>query len=129
MSDYMLYLITPTTRPEKLCRFRKRVALSRFYDFYGMAQKNPTRFLSRDNLAIRERKRSSADSTTRKHTLRKASLVLSRIVDLRFPDTILDHGDVSSAGKQAQSTLTGRYRKVAVQQVRDWRQNGKHGRQ
>lgn len=28
---------------EQLCRFRKRVALSRFYDFYEMAQENPSR--------------------------------------------------------------------------------------
>lgn len=31
---------------EQLCRFRKRVALSRFYDFYEMAQEYPSYFLS-----------------------------------------------------------------------------------
>ena len=110
---------------EQLCRFRKRVALSRFYDFYEMAQENPTRLLSQDHVAIRKMGRSSADNTTRRPAPRKASLVLNRIVDLMFPDTILDYEDVGRASKEAQRTLTKRYRRAAVQKVGDWRKNGK----
>ena len=110
---------------EQLCRFRKRVALSRFYDFYAMAQENPTRFLSQDHGANRKVGRSSADNTTRGQAPRKASLVMSRIVDLMFPDTILDHEAAVSASTEAQRTLTERCRKAAVQKVGDWRKNGK----
>lgn len=54
-----------------------------------------------------------------------ASLVLNRIVDLMFPDTVLIHEDVVTASEEAQRTLTERYRKAAVQKVGDWRKNGK----
>lgn len=110
---------------EQLCRFRKRVALSRFYDFYDMAQENPSHFLSRDHLVRRDTRRSLAHNTTRRQTPRMASLVLDRIVDMMFPDTVLDHEDVVTASKEAQRTLTERYRKAAVQKFGDWRKNGK----
>lgn len=99
---------------EQLYRFRKRVALSYFYDFYEIAQENPSHFLSRDYLARRDTKRSLAYNIIRRQTPRIASLVLNRIVDMIFSDTVLKYEDVATASKEAQRTVTKRYRKAAV---------------
>ena len=51
---------------EQLFKFCKRIALSHFYDFYEMAQKDPSSYLVLDSLKTKETRNSSTDGVTRK---------------------------------------------------------------
>ena len=114
-----------TEMGEQLCKFRKRIALSCFYDFYEMAQKNPSSCLVLDPLKAKEIRMISVDGVTRKQAPRQASVVLSRIVDLMFPSTVhVDKNDMI-ARDEAHQALKQRDRKAAVQKVGDWRKIGK----
>ena len=110
---------------EQLCRFRKRIALSRFYDFYDKAQANPSAFLPQDPRTVRETSILSSNNGTLKQAPRLSSVVLSHIVDLMFPNTVPTHEEVMTASDEAQRTLTERQRKTAARKVEDWRKIGK----
>ena len=110
---------------ELLCRFRKRIALSRFYDFYAKAQDNPYTFLSRKSPITRKNGRQSPNNLIREQNPRLATLVQSRIVDLMFSTTVLTNEGVITAGQKVQWTQKEVERKAAVRKVQDWRRNGK----
>lgn len=67
---------------EQMYKFRKRLALSRFFDLYDVAQKNPLSFLEEDAETIQESSRNMTSNAPRLD-----SRVLNRIVDLMFPTT------------------------------------------
>lgn len=66
---------------------------------------------------MRETRRSHTDDTTRRQAPQVTFLVLNRVVDFVFPDTVLYHEDVVTASEEAQRTLTVLYRKAAVKKV------------
>jgi len=72
---------------EQLLRLCRRVALSRFYDFYALAQENPSLFL-RDRKTRREKSGPSSDGITREQAPRRSTQVKEFIIDLLFPHTV-----------------------------------------
>lgn len=80
---------------EQMYRFRKRLALSRFFDLYEFAQENPLFFLQEDSKTIQEFSR----NVTSKRASRRDSRVLNRIVDLMFPNTAHTNGNTATTGE------------------------------
>ena len=77
----------------QLHRFRKRIALSNFFEFYEAAQANALSFLHGD-LTMRELSHNSPSN----QPPRQQSRVLNRIVDLVFPNTAQTELDTVTAG-------------------------------
>lgn len=90
-----------TEMGEQICRFHKRIALSRFYDFYEMAKEHPSCLLAQGPSMIEGTNRPSADDPIRKQAPRLASVVLNRIVDLMFSNTVLTSKDAITTSKDA----------------------------
>ena len=82
---------------EQLHRFRKRTALSGFFDFYELAQANPSLIIDRGPEPIGE----SSPDIASKQAPRLTSRVLDRIADLMFLDG--RRSDKISFGKGATS--------------------------
>ena len=95
---------------EQLYRYRKRLALSQFFDLYEFAQKNPLFFLQEDSEAIPK----SSRNVTSKHGPRRDSRVLSRIVDLMFPNTAHTNETTVAAGKESRRMPEEGQRAAAV---------------
>ena len=74
---------------EQLYRFRKRLAQSRFFEFYQIAQNYPELFLK----TSLETTGKGYQSTTSSQVSRLRSRVLNRIVDLTFPDIVYTDDD------------------------------------
>ena len=105
---------------EQLYRYRKRLALTQFFDLYEFAQKNPLFFLQEDSKTIQK---SSRNVT--KHGPRRDSRVLSRIVDLMFPNTAHTNEITVAAGNKSRRMPEEGQRAAAVRKIQDWRRNGK----
>lgn len=106
---------------EQLCRFRKKIALSRFYDFHVKAQECPHYFLSQ-----------KPDMMRNKHGRSSRYVVCKRALGLRhwckvtmFPGTVLINEGPTTADKKEQRTQKESHRKAAVRKVQNWRRNGK----
>ena len=66
---------------EQMCRFRKRLALSHFFDVYEFVQNSPSSFLQGHSTTRQE----TPGHTTSKQAPRKSSQVLNCIVEIMFP--------------------------------------------
>jgi len=106
---------------EQVHRFRRRLALSQFFDLYEFAQKNPLFFLQQEL----DRTEEPLRYTTSKRAPRLDSLVLNRIVDLMFPNTSYTNKITVAAGENSRPMQEERRRAAAVHKVQDWRRNGK----
>lgn len=106
---------------EQLYRFRKRLAQSRFFEFYEMAQKYPELFLKTNP----ETTEKCSRNTTSIQVSRLKSRVLNRIVDLMFPNTVYTDDDRVTAECSFAQIQHKRRRAAAVKKVQDWRRNGK----
>ena len=106
---------------EQLFRFRKRLAQSRFFEFYVMAQKHRELFLQ----ANPETTETLSRNVMSKQASRPKSRVFNRVVDLMFPDTAhTDEDTVATEGSFGQMQRK-RQRDQAAKKVHDWRRNGK----
>ena len=83
---------------EQLYKFRKRLAQSRFFELYEMAQKYPELFL-KTNLETTEK---GSRGMTFIQVSRLKSRVLDRIVDLIFPDLVYADDNTVTEGSFAQ---------------------------
>jgi hypothetical protein len=106
---------------EQLYRFRKRLAQSRFFEFYEVAQKHPEPFLQ----ATSQTTEGPSRNVMSKQASRLKSRVLNRIVDLMFPDTAYTDEDTVTAEGSFGQMQRQRQRAAAVKRVQDWRRNGK----
>ncbi len=107
---------------EQLYRFRKRIALSQFFEFYEVVQANALSFLQGDLKTMRE----SSHNITSNQSPQLKSRVLYRIVDLMFPNTAHTNEEnaVTASEKIRQMHEKGQ-RAAAHKKVQDWRRNGK----
>lgn len=106
---------------EQLYRFRKRLALCRFFDIYQSAQEHPESFLQ----ATAETMEGPSRNGMSKQGFGMKSRVLNRIVDLMFPKTAYaDEGTVAAEGSFGQIQRR-RQRAAVVKKVQDWRRNAK----
>ena len=106
---------------EQMCRFRKRLALSQFFDVYEFAQKCPSSFLQEDSKARHE----TFGQTTSKQAPRQSSQVLNRIVDLMFPYTANRSEATILAGPRSREVHGKSQRTAAVKKIQGWRWSGK----
>lgn len=107
---------------EQMCRFRKRLALSQFFDLYEFAQNNPSSLLQRDPKTMQPPSR----HITSKQAPRQNSRVLNRIVDLMFPYTAYRNEATGPTGPKSQQMHEEVQRAAAVKKIQDWRRSGKH---
>ncbi|KAI4198215.1 MAG: hypothetical protein LQ346_002819 [Caloplaca aetnensis] len=107
---------------EQMCRFRKRLALSQFFDLYEFAQNNPLSFLHEDPKTMQTPSR----HTSSKQAPRQNSRVLNRIVDLMFPYTAYRSEAMVPAGSKSRQMHEEVQRTAAVKKIQDWRRSGKH---
>ena len=106
---------------EQLYRFRKRLAQSRFFEFYVMAQKYPELFLETNP----ETTETLSRNLMSKQASRPKSRVFNRVVDLMFPNTAhTDEDTVATEGSFGQMQRK-RQRDQAAKKVHDWRRNGR----
>lgn len=98
-------------------KFLRRLALSRFFDLYDIAQKNPLSFLPEDAETIQE----SSRNITSKHAPQLDSRVLNRIVDLMFPSTAYMNENTVTAGEKSRRMYEEGQRAAAVKKIQDWR--------
>lgn len=106
---------------EQLYRFRKRIALSRFFDLYELLQANPCLILPRDPETMGE----SSPDVTSKQAPRLSSQVLNRVANLMFLNTAHVKESIATAGGAAGRVHEERHRKAAMKKIQDWRRNGK----
>ena len=107
---------------EQMCRFRKRLALSQFFDVYEFAQKNPSSVLQEDS----KTRQGTSDYTTSKQAPRQSSQVLNRVTDLMFPYTAFRSEVTIPAGPTSRQMHEKLQRAAAVKKIQDWRWSGKH---
>ena len=107
---------------EQMCRFRKRLALSQFFDLYEFAQNNPLSFLHEGPKTMQTPSR----HTSSKQAPRQNSRVLNRIVDLMFPYTAYRSEATVPAGSKSRQMHEEVQRTAAVKKIQDWRRSGKH---
>jgi hypothetical protein len=107
---------------EQMCRFRKRLALSQFFDLYEFAQNNPLSFLHEDPKTMQTPSRHISS----KQAPRQNSRVLNRIVDLMFPYTAYRSEATVPAGSKSRQMHEEVQRTAAVKKIQDWRRSGKH---
>ena len=106
---------------EQLHKFRKRLAQSRFLDFYLLAQKHPESFLQ----ANAETTEGPSRNGMTKQGFGMKSRVLNRIVDLMFPDTAHADADTVAADGSFGQIQRRQQRRATVKKVSDWRRNAK----
>jgi hypothetical protein len=133
LQDLKQELVIPDAG-EQLFMLRKRVALARFYDVYTNAQANPHTFLSRGRdevllvetlTATGKRKRKSSSGVSAGRRDRLSTLVQNRIIDVMFPDTLIEDANVDSEEETADRAERAVKRKAAGQKLQNWRANGK----
>ena len=107
---------------EQMCRFRKRLALSQFFDLYEFAQNNPLFFLQEDSKTRQE----PSGHITSKQAPRQSSRVLNRIVELMFPYTAYRSEATLPAGPRSQQVHENLQRAAAVKKIQSWRRGGQH---
>ena len=107
---------------EQMCRLRKRLALSQFFDLYEFAQNNPSSLLQIDQKTMQPPSR----HITSKQAPRQNSRVLNRIVDLMFPYTADRNEATGPAGPNSRQMHEEVQRSAAVKKIQDWRRSGKH---
>ena len=110
-----------TEMGEQLHRFRKRIAVSRFFDLYELLQANPSLILPLDPETMGE---TSLDVTS-KQAPRLSSQVLNRVADLMFLNTAHVKESLATASSAAGRVHEERHRKAALRKIQDWRRNGK----
>ena len=110
-----------TEMGEQLYRFRKWIALSRFFDLYELLQANPCLILPRDPEPMGE----SSPDITLKQAPRLSSQVLNRVANLMFLNTAHMKESIATAGGAAGLVHEERHRKAAMKKIQDWRRNGK----
>lgn len=106
---------------EQLHKFRKRLAQSRFLDFYLLAQKHPESFLQ----ATAQTTEGPSRNEMSKQSFGMKSRVLHRIVDLMFPDTAHTDEDTVAAEGSFGQIQRRRQRRAVVKKVSDRRRNAK----
>lgn len=106
---------------EQLHKFRKRLAQSRFLDFYLLAQRYPESFLQWTAQTTEGPSRNEIS----KQGFGMKSRVLHRIVDLMFPDTAHTDEDTVAAEGSFGQIQRRQERRAAVKKVSDWRRNAK----
>ena len=106
---------------EQLHRFRKRIAVSRFFDLYELLQANPSLILPLDPETIGE----TSPDITSKQAPRLSSQVLNRVADLTFLNTAHVNESIATASGAAGRVHEERHRKAAMKKIQDWRRNGK----
>ena len=106
---------------DQLCRFRKRLALSQFFDVYEFAQSRPSSFLQEHSTTRQE----TSGHTTSKQAPRQSSQVLNCIVDIMFPYTAYRDEATIPACPRSREVHEKLQRAAAVKKIQGCRWSGK----